>query len=159
MATVEYQLTKRELILTATLRIVLRARTLVAIGYLLFMGLLLIWFGDAYRIIGWVCLALAMLWPLIFLRAIQRIVNANPVLTSKITMHFDEVGIVSVSPGYRSEREWLSFFGWSHSDKYFFLKVDKLGTPITIPKRAFTDAQLKMFFEQLSHINHNQAHA
>jgi YcxB-like protein len=153
MATVEYQLTKRELILTGTIRQLGRTRTLVMLGLRLIIAIMLILIGDPYSIIGWVFLASVFLSPLLFARAIQRFVNANPLLTSKFTMDFGDVGIISVSEGYRSEREWRSFFGWSHSDKYFFLRADKLGTAITIPKRAFTEVQLELFFDQLSHID------
>ena len=153
MTTVEYQLTKREVILTGTLRKLGRMRTLVFIGLILIGAILLILLGDSASILGWFFLAFVFLLPLLFARAAQVYVNANPILTSKLTMEFGDFGIISVADGYRSEREWRSLFGWSHSDKYFFLHVDALGTPIIIPKRAFTEPQLEMFFDQLAHIN------
>ncbi len=153
MTTVEYQLTKRELILTGTLRKLGRMRTLVFIGLILIGAILLILLGDSTSILGWFFLAFVILLPLLFMRAIQQQVNANPIFTSTITMEFGDFGIISVAEGYRSEREWRSLFGWSHSDKYFFLHVDTLGTAITIPKRAFTEDQLELFFDQLSHID------
>jgi len=100
----EYQLTKRELIYTGTVRLLGRARTLVALGLLFIAGIVLILIGDSYTIIGWVFLACALLFPLLLVRAVQRFVNANPVLTSKFTMDFGDLGIVSISEGYRSER-------------------------------------------------------
>jgi hypothetical protein len=157
MAAVQYQLTKRELVFTGTVRLLARTRLLVALGLLFIAAIASILIGDSYTMLGWVFLVLALLFPLILARAVQRIVSANPVLTSKITMNFDDRGIVSVSEGYRSERAWSSFFGWSHSEKYFFLRVDKLGTPITIPKRAFTETQLEMFFDHLAQIGGNRA--
>jgi len=155
MTTVEYQLTKRELILRGTLRKLGRMRTLVFIGLILIGAILLILLGDSASILGWFFLAFVILLPLLFMRAIQQQVNANPIFTSKITMDFGNFGIISVADGYRSEREWRSLSGWSHSDKYFFLHTDTLGTAITIPKRAFSEPQLELFFDQLSHIGGN----
>ena len=155
MTTVEYQLTGRELILTGTLRKLGRLRTLVFIGLVSLGAIILILLGDSASIVGWLFLSFVLLLPVLFARAFQMYVNANPILTSKITMEFGDVGIISVADGYRSEREWRSLFGWSHSDKYFFLHVDTLGTAITIPKRAFTEPQLELFFDQLSHIGGN----
>jgi len=83
---------------------------------------------------------------------LQRVVNANPVLTSPITMTFDDDGIVSAATGQRSEREWKSFASWSDSDKYFFLHIDTLGTAVTIPKRAFTESELELFKNNLTQI-------
>jgi len=152
MPTVEYQLTRRELIYTGTVRLLGRTRTLVALGCLAIAAILLMLIGDSFKVAGWVFLAWVFLFPLVIVRLLHRFVNANPVLTSKFTLDFDESGIVSTSEGYRAERAWSSFFGWSQSDKYFFLQVDKLGTPITIPKRAFTEAQLETFFDHLSRV-------
>ena len=155
MATIEYQLTKREVIVIGTLRKLGRMRTLLFIGLVLIGSIILILLGDSASILGWFGLGYVFFLPLLFARVAQMYVNANPVLTSKITMQFSDIGIISVADGYRSEREWRSLFGWSHSDKYFFLDVDKLGTPIIIPKRAFDERQLESFFDQLSHIGGN----
>ena len=155
MTTVEYQLTKRELILTGTLRKLGRIRTLVFIGLISIGAIILILLGDSASILGWFFLVFVILLPLLFMRAFQLQVNANPIFTSQITMSFGDFGIISVADGYRSEREWRSLFGWSHSEKYFFLHVDRLGTPIIIPKRVFTEPQLELFFEQLTHIGGN----
>ena len=159
MTTVEYQLTKREVILTGTLLKLGRMRTLVFIGLILIGAILLILLGESAAILGWFFLAFVFFFPVLFARAAQMYVNANPILTSKITVEFGDVGIISVADGYRSEREWRSLFGWSHSEHYFFLHADTLGTPIIIPKRAFTEPQLELFFEQLSHIGGNLVHS
>ena len=153
MTTVEYQLTRRELVLTGTLRKLGRARTLAFISLILIGAMLLIMLDDSARIVGWFFLAYVLLLPLLFARAVHVFVNANPIFTSKTTLSFGDFGIVSVADGYRSEREWRALAGWSHSDKYFFLHTDTLGTAITIPKRAFSEVQLELFFEQLSQID------
>jgi hypothetical protein len=155
MTTVDYQLTKGELIRTGTLRKLGQLRTLIFIGILFIGAIILILLGGSLQILGWAFLVFAILTPFIFARAFQRYVSANPILTSKITVSFGDVGIISLADGYRSEREWRSLTGWSHSDKYFFLHVDTLGTAITIPKSAFTKEQLEMFFDQLSNIGGN----
>src|SRR5258707_336802 len=111
-------------------------RTLVFIGLILIGAILLILLGDSASILGWFFLAFVFLLPLLFARAAQVYVNANPILTSKLTMEFGDFAIISVADGYRSEREWRSLFGWSHSDKigakWFTRSLDSLvGLPLS----------------------------
>ena len=152
MATIEYELSKRELILTGTLRKLGRTRTLIGIGLIFLAGAFLLFFGESYRVLGWFLVAYVIVFPILVARATQQQINANPAFTSRTTLTFTETGITSVVNGIRSDRPWDSLQSWSHSNKYFFLHVDKLGTAITIPKRAFTESQLDLFFDELSHI-------
>ena len=158
MTTIQYQLTKSELITTGTLRRLIRPRTMTSIG-LMFIGsiVLIIGFEGLFRILGWFFLFFAILAPIGFMGAVYSVVNANPIETSKITMSFGDDGVTFEANGVRSERSWNSFWSWSHSGKYFFLQMDKIGSEITIPKRAFTQGQLESFIEKLSHVNRGLA--
>jgi YcxB-like protein len=155
MPTIDYQLTKRELIFTGTLRKLGRPRTLIGIGGIFLVGVFLVIVGYPARILGWFLIAYVILFPVLLARAGQQFINANPVFTSQTHLTFTDSGIVSEASGLRSERPWASFQSWSHSDKYFFLHTDNLGTAVTVPKRAFTESQMESFFDHLSHIGGN----
>jgi hypothetical protein len=101
MATVEYQLAKRELILTGVLRKLGRLRTLVGLSLIFVGGVLLVAIGDSYRVLGWFLLAYAILYPFLLALAVQQHLNANPVFTSKTTLIFSDSGIISVREGVR----------------------------------------------------------
>ena len=155
MPTIDYQLSRSELIFTGTLRKLGRLRTLIGIGLIFLAGVFLVVLGDAARILGWFLIAYVVLFPILLARAAQQFLGANPVFTAKTRFTFNEAGIISDANGIRSERSWDSFKSWSHSNKYFFLHTDNLGTAVTVPKRAFTEPELELFFEQLSHIGGN----
>lgn len=125
----------------------------MGIGLICVAAVLLLVLGKTYRILGWFLLAYVILFPFLVALSVLSQLNANPAFTSKTTLSFSESGITTAVNRIRSERAWESFHSWSHSDKYFFLNADALGTAITMPKRAFTDTQLLLFFDQLSHIN------
>jgi 4-hydroxybenzoate polyprenyltransferase len=65
MATVEYQLTKGELILTGTLRKLGRTRTLIGMALIFMAAVLLLFIGESYRILGWFLLAYVVLFPIL----------------------------------------------------------------------------------------------
>lgn len=153
MPTLKYRLTKGELIFTATLRKLGRMRTLVAMGLISIAAVLLILVDNKLGVLGWALLAYVILFPVLVALVVLAQLNANPAFTSKTTLTFSDAGVTTVVNGIRSERPWNSFASWSQSEKYLFLNTDKLGTALTIPKCAFTDAQLEMFFDQLSHVN------
>ena len=158
MTTIEYQLTKSELITTGTLRRLTRPRIMASV-VLMFLGaiVLIVGFGGLLHILGWFFLLFAILVPVGFMGAVYSVVNANPVETSKITMSFGDSGIIYEAKSVRAERSWDFFRSWSQSEKYFFLQTDNIGSEITIPKRAFTQEQLQSFFEKLAHISRNHA--
>jgi hypothetical protein len=152
MTTVEYQLTKRELVFTGTWRKLRQARIIMGMSLFLLGAILLLVAGGSFSILGWFLLAYALLFPLLLMRAIHQQINANPVLTSKTALSFGEFGIVSGANGIRSERSWQSLKSWSQSQEHFFLHTDKLGTVVTIPKRAFTNQQMELFLTEVKNI-------
>src|SRR5262249_55002639 len=145
MKTVKYQLTTRELVLTGTLRKLGRIRVLVGISLILLAGIALLTIGDSLRILGWFLIFYVLLFPVLMLRAVHQQIKSNPVLTSKTTLNFSQSGVVLDANGIKSERSWNSLRSWSHSNNYFFLHTDSLGTAVTIPKRAFSEKQLELF--------------
>ena len=153
MPTVEYQLTKRELVFTGTLRKLRQVRIIIGMSLFLLGAILLIMAGDPLRILGWFLLAYVLLFPFILMRAIHQRINANPVFTSKTELRFGESGIVSIANGIKSERSWHSLRAWSESKEHFFLHVDNLGAAITIPKRAFTEQERESFLHEVRRIN------
>jgi hypothetical protein len=155
MTTVEYQLTKRELVLTGTLRKLRQVRIIIGMSLFLLGAILLLIAGDSLRILGWVLLAYVLLFPFIMMRAIHHQINANPVFTSKTKLSFGESGIVSTANGIKSERSWQSLRSWSQSKEHFFLHTDKLGAAVTIPKRAFTNQQMEIFLYVVKNIQGN----
>ena len=152
MTTVEYQLTRRELVLTGTLRKLRQTRIIIGMSLFLAGAIAFLWAGDSYRILGWFILAYVLLFPLLLMRAILQQVNANPALTSRTKLSFGESGIISVGEGIKSERSWESLKSWSQSKEHLFLHTDNLGTAVTIPKRAFTDQQMEMFLQEVKRI-------
>lgn len=152
MTTVEYQLTKRELVLSGTLRKLRQMRIILGMIWFLLCALLLLMAGNPFRILGWFLLAYVLLIPLIMMRAIHQQISANPVFTSKTELSFGESGILSSADGIKSERSWQSLKSWSQSKDHFFLHTDNLGTAVTIPKRAFTDQQLELFLAEVKKI-------
>jgi hypothetical protein len=152
MTTVEYQLTKRELVLTGTLRKLRQVRIIIGMSLLLLCAILLLVAGGSFRILGWFLLTYVLVFPLLLMRTIHQQINANPVFTSKTKLSFGESGLVSVANGMRSERSWQSLKSWSQSKEHFFLHTDNLGTAVTIPKRAFTNQQTELFLNEVKRI-------
>ena|SRR5437868_1237524 len=152
MNTVEYQLTKRELVLTSTLRKLRQVRIIIGMSLFLLGAISFLVAGDPLRILGLFLLAYVLLFPFILMRAIHQQINANPVFTSKTELSFGESGIVSTAHGIKSERSWQSLKSWSQSKEYFFLHTDNLGTAVTIPKRAFTNQQMELFLKEVKNI-------
>src|ERR1700742_3608018 len=103
MITVEYQLTKRELVFTGTLRKLRQVRIMIGMSLFLLGAILLLMAGDSLQILGWFLLAYVLLFPFIMMRAIHQQINANPVFTSKTKLSFGESGIVSTANGIKSE--------------------------------------------------------
>jgi hypothetical protein len=157
MTSVEYQLRVRELVLTGTLRKLTQARVVVGISLFLLVAIILLLFGDSFRILGWFLLFYVVFFPILMMRAVHQQIRANPVFTSKTILCFDESGIVSTANGIKSERSWDSLNSWSHSDKYFFLHTDNLGTAITIPKRSFSKQQIELFLNEVQRISNRSA--
>jgi hypothetical protein len=153
MATIEYQLTKSELVRTGTLRKLRQARIIIGMCLLLLGAILFLMAGDSFRILGWFLLTYVLLSPLILMRAIHQQISANPVFTAKTKLSFGESGIVSIADGIKSERSWQSLKSWSQSKDHFFLHTDNLGTAVTIPKRAFTEQQMELFLIEVKNIN------
>ena len=151
MPTLEYRLTKEELISTATVRKLARTRTLIGLGLMFLAAVLLILVGNKFSILGWALLAYVIVFPGLVALIVLSQLNANPAFTSKTTFVFSDAGVTTTANGIRTHRPWNSFVSWSQSDRYFFLHADKLGTALTVPKRAFSEVQLKMFLDQLSH--------
>jgi hypothetical protein len=152
MTTVEYQLTKRELVLTGTLRKLRQARIIIGVSLFLLGAILLLWAGGSFRILGWFILAYVLLFPFILMRAIHQQVSANPVFTSRTKLSFGDSGIISVGDGVKSERSWESLKSWSQSKEHFFLHTDNLGAAVTIPKRAFANQQMELFLNEVKRI-------
>ena len=152
METVEYQLTKRELVLTGTLRKLRQVRIITGMSLFLLGAILLLMAGDPLRILGWFLLAYILLFPFILMRAIYQQISANPVFTSETKLSFGESGIVSIANGIKSERSWQSLKSWSQSKEHFFLHTDNLGAAVTIPKRAFTNHQIELFLNEVKNI-------
>ena len=63
MSTVEYQLTRRELIYTRTLQLLCRVRMLVALGLVYIGAVVMNLIGDSYTMIGWICFASLCWYP------------------------------------------------------------------------------------------------
>jgi hypothetical protein len=118
--------------------------SLLLISVILFIGV-----DGSFRILAWFILAYLLLFPFILMGAMYKQVSANPVFTSRIKLSFGESGIISEGNGIKSERSWESLNSWSQSKEYFFLHIDKLGTALTIPRRAFTDQQMELFLNEL----------
>ena len=153
MTKVEFQLSKRELVLTGTLRKLRQVRIIVGMSLLLVGAILLLIAGGSFRIPGWFLLGYVLLFPFILMRAIHQQVNADPVFVSATEMSFSESGIVSVADGIKSERPWHTLKSWSQSKNHFFLYTDNLGAAVTIPKRAFTNQQMDLFLNEVKKID------
>src|SRR5437870_2252763 len=99
MPTLEYQLTKGELIFTATLRKLARVRTLIAMGLLSLAGVILILLGNKFSVLGWALLAYVILFPGLVALVVLSQLNANPAFTSKTAFIFSDSGVTTTVNG------------------------------------------------------------
>lgn len=152
MSTIEYQMTKRELIYAGIARTLKRRRIIIMLSLFLSGAIFLINIGGSFRGPGYFFLAYVLFYPLLLWRVFHRQIKANPAFISIIRFGFDEACFVSIAGGIKTERLWHSLKFWSQSKEHFFLEIDSLGTALTIPKRAFTNQQMNIFLDKLKNI-------
>lgn len=155
MNSVDYQMSRGELLRSGFRRKVLRPRFLFTVAILLACGIfLLVASGGSgpffYAAIFF--LIYALLLPVNLYFVIHRFLTKFSWFTAPTTLTYGESGIAVAAPEYRSELGWSQFRSWSQSDDYLFLFLDGGNTALTIPKRAFNPEQFQTFLTYVARV-------
>jgi len=155
MTTVEFQLTKSELVFSATWQSSKRPSSIIFT--VIYLMLAIICFIVGAQLYMWTMLACILLFHLVTLVQMYSRVTSNPSLMARTRISFGESGIIRNGGGVRTESTWESFYSWSQSKNYFYLNFDKLGNAYFLPQKAFTSEQREEFLRLVKKIYHSSS--
>lgn len=137
----------RELYLSMwTKRWILRPRfLLIELFFLCGAIFLFAFFGDDVFFGVVICLAFALLMPILVRVALKRTLRDNPTFTDRKTVSFDDQKLIAEGPNWKTELPWTYFRRFSESDDYLFLDMTRQGLGSIIPKTALTRDQIEKF--------------
>lgn len=153
MLVVEYQLTTSEVAFIAIRRELKTPRSIISTLLVLF-GVFMLTRGKQADFFGYLMAALVSGFLFLRLWLMYREIKANHLFTLRTRLSVGETGILMTTAVSRTERTWQALYSWSQSKKHFYLYIDKKRTVyILIPKRVFTDEQVREFNRYMKKIN------
>jgi YcxB-like protein len=142
---ISYQVPRDILIRIWWRRMMLQPRRLFFSGFILLVGVSLLFLGPGALSAGVIFLWFFILIPILQYRAIVKAIDNDPIWTDPKTLEFTSSQLALTGPNWKSEMPWTRFKGFSEDATYFFLHLSDTGIASVIPKSAFSAEQQELF--------------